>query len=45
MSIVMDNQLHPIGNVKQALSSINALGTNECNHLVYTLTKVGDLQL
>jgi hypothetical protein len=37
--------LHPIGDVEEELSSIGALGTDKGNHLVYTLTKVGDLQL
>jgi hypothetical protein len=35
--------LHPIGDIEEALSSIDALSMDKGNHLVYTLAKVGDL--
>jgi hypothetical protein len=45
MSIMKDVQWHPISDIEEALSSISALGTNKCNHLIHTLMKVGDPQL
>jgi hypothetical protein len=42
-STAMDGQWHPIGYIEEALSLIGSLGTNKGNHLVHTLTKVGDI--